>query len=340
MVALRRRRPLLFGTAFCIVFLGFVFVFLALAGSSKRHSETNDLYRMVDLVISNALQTGRGSTSLTTLPFYREHFASSVNVSPKLDLSLSAICPSLASQMLLFVGSSSTYHLHLRLLSLTTDSGSCYGIDACAFHHICLNSSFVYSSPASKPPSKEELIASGSTLLLYRRADTAHPYPPDLNDGPVVDPETGVRVKNVPWLNTARGADVLVIGRAPVPAPAWTWGEGWEKAWAGLVGEAVARKGPRQGKVARKAVDDTVGRWMLEVSETLEALKRLSQKTRIVWHSEPLWENVTLGSLLDEPGRRTRKPWRVYHDVQGVHCAPFPLFMTSYPTQSISKIVF
>ncbi|KAJ7125023.1 hypothetical protein C8R44DRAFT_574305, partial [Mycena epipterygia] len=137
-------------------------------------------------------------------------------------------CAFLRSKRILLVGPETTFYLHsLWLRALETHdhrTHECPGLEFCNFHHICLPPG--YATPQERfkfPPKDTELIASGSAVLRYVLSTSLYAAT-DKNDAgytqPVVDPATGVRLKNGYWLYKARSTDIILMNRGPIPAPA------------------------------------------------------------------------------------------------------------------------
>ncbi|KAF8639577.1 hypothetical protein AX17_001479 [Amanita inopinata Kibby_2008] len=143
------------------------------------------------------------------------------------------LCSVLRTKKILLVGSETTFYLHslwLHSLSETFNvSDKCLGAEFCTFHHICVNQTILDSSSATrikKVPGLRELSAHGSSILRFFLSTTLFTSN-DIRDRayttPIIDVQTGIRVKNAFWMNQARKSDVLVMSRSPIPAPASTY---------------------------------------------------------------------------------------------------------------------
>ena len=148
-----------------------------------------------------------------------------------------SICALLAGNRILFVGPETTYYLHsLWLNSLQAYEGrshDCLGQAYCVFHHICRSPANgseddldIFVGRKKKVPSNLMLSSTKSSLLQYVLSTTLYASG-DLHDPaytlPVIDPRTGVRSHNNYWLRRARKADITVLNRGPLPAPAWSY---------------------------------------------------------------------------------------------------------------------
>ncbi|KAJ6576859.1 hypothetical protein B0H10DRAFT_1963293 [Mycena sp. CBHHK59/15] len=138
------------------------------------------------------------------------------------------VCASLRGKKILLVGSETTFYLHslwLRALEVHEQRiHECPGAEFCTFHHICQPPGRVAPQEGrfKRPPTNPDLVASGSAIMRYALS-TSLLVAKDKTDArytqPVVDPATGVRLKNAYWLHTARKADIVVMNRGPIPAP-------------------------------------------------------------------------------------------------------------------------
>lgn len=156
------------------------------------------------------------------------------------------ICQLLPGTRLLLVGPETTHLLHSLWLDLVESrrnrTHTCPGRNYCTFHHICQSPS---TSPEwtdindraerkQKLPSNNLLRATRSSLLQYTYSTTLHAGE-DQSDiryqFPLVDLETGVPQVSQYWLRRARRADVVVLSRAPIPAPIWTYTSGSAGNW-------------------------------------------------------------------------------------------------------------
>ncbi|KAJ7185155.1 hypothetical protein B0H12DRAFT_993584, partial [Mycena haematopus] len=138
-------------------------------------------------------------------------------------------CELLTAKKILLVGPETTYYLHsLWLHALEAHEHRtkfCHGPEFCKFHHICLPAGFpdTHNDRYKFPPKDEELVASSSAMMRYVLSTSLYTAP-DTNDTgytqAVVDPATGIRLKNAYWLRQARRADIILMNRGPIPAPA------------------------------------------------------------------------------------------------------------------------
>jgi hypothetical protein len=151
------------------------------------------------------------------------------------------LCTFISAKNVLLIGPETTFYLHSLWLhaleGLQNRQYRCHGIEFCTFHHICqhnLKRDEVISvdngdGRFQRAPKQQDLISSGTSLLRYVLSTSLHTSsdPKDLAyTRPVVDPATGVRVRNNYWKAHAKKADVIIMNRGPLPAPAWTYNDG------------------------------------------------------------------------------------------------------------------
>ena len=276
---------------------------------------------------------------------------------PRIPAKLSThICTLLAGKRILFVGPETTYYLHsLWLNSLQRYEGrlhDCLGQAYCVFHHICrspVNGSEedldIFVGRKKKTPSSLMLSSTKSSLLQYALSTTLHASD-DQHDPaytlPVIDPRTGVRSHNNYWLRRARKADVTVMNRGPLPAPAWSYDSkhrsgNWsfvDDLWYNhnlsyLDAEIVADS--FENRLINAALYATISWFLPSVIQSLRVMGKDSgiQRSLLVWHgswflqpsctktgqpegvssSRGFWEVNDTNALID--------PWSFYHNAQG-----------------------
>jgi hypothetical protein len=241
---------------------------------------------------------------------------------------LSQACASLRAKKVLLVGPETTYYLHdLWLSALETKehrTHDCPGPEFCNFHHICLPPDYPTPQDRFKPPPKKtELIASDSALMRYVLSTSLYTSKDKTDAGyvqAVVDPTTGIRLKNACWLYKARQADVILMNRGPVPAPAWTF-----EIHAKLGNWSFAAELPRHlgpGKtlaqdIVNAAFHVTAKRFVPEVLHSLRTLQiDPSMEGKILaWHAS--WFYGFLDFDISHSTRKVDDPWALYYNAQG-----------------------
>ena len=278
------------------------------------------------------------------------------------------ICTLLAGKRILFVGPETTYYLHsLWLNSLRGYEGrphDCLGQAYCIFHHICRspvngteNDLDIFVGRKKKTPSNLMLSSTKSSLLQYALSTTLYASD-DQHDPaytlPVIDPRTGVRSHNSYWLRRARKADITVMNRGPLPAPAWSYdskhrSSNWnfvDDLWHNhsrsfLDTEIVADSFENQ--LINAALYATISWFLPSVIQSLRVMGKDPdiQNSLLVWHgswflepsctkagqpagvssSRGFWSVKDTNALID--------PWSFYYNAQGgvtsftLHVIPF-----------------
>ncbi|KAJ4483730.1 hypothetical protein J3R30DRAFT_3285360 [Lentinula aciculospora] len=262
--------------------------------------------------------------------------------SPHID----TLCPLLRRKKILFVGPETTFHLHANLLQAfelhENRSHSCLGTEFCTFHQICQvprspDSTEPFFPPGGfkKYPSNRELVASQSGILKYILSNSLYAGsdmqdPRYTNSIAQIDRQSGVRQKERYWLGQARKADVLVLNRGPLPAPAWTYDGTRRGNWS----FAQKTVGPRRDRQFRRedrndfgrekildiALRVTVETFLPEVVETLRTLSKETQrhKQAVLWHGSWIIEpacavkNAQGMSVLDS----RMDSWTLFYNAQ------------------------
>ncbi|KAJ3867989.1 hypothetical protein EV359DRAFT_33277 [Lentinula novae-zelandiae] len=277
-------------------------------------------------------------------------------------LRVDTLCPLIRRKKILFAGPDTTFYLHANLLQAfelhENRSHSCLGTEFCTFHQICRvprssNSAEPFFPPGGfkKYPSNRELDASQSSILKYILSNSLYAGS-DIQDPRYTDPlaqvdqDTGVRQKERYWLGQARKADVLVLNRGPLPAPAWTYDGTLQGNWSFVQKPLRIMRGreiERDGRVGENTLESrnlygegildialrvTVDKFLPEIVETLKALSKEAQQHRqvVLWHGSWIMEPVcarkdarglsTLDSKMD--------PWTLFYNAQ-VHMQNYVL---------------
>lgn len=260
------------------------------------------------------------------------------------------LCALLAAKSLLFIGGPATFHLHtLFLRSRETEesrSHSCLGPEQCTFHHICLPPGLSSSSDDAtvrfhQRPKTAELKATSSSLIGYLESwslpTTIKSDSDTILDSPIIDPRTGVVIKESYWMGPARNRDVLILGRGPIPAPAWTYDGTTEGNWSfasdilphPALGERSLYSSDLVTGIVNAALLVFLDHYLSAVNSTLQFLgsdKRLRER-----HIKPLWHEQWYTTPMNAPDRdpicilrwqlrsenARRDPWALYHNMQG-----------------------
>ncbi|TFK55251.1 hypothetical protein OE88DRAFT_1019556 [Heliocybe sulcata] len=261
--------------------------------------------------------------------------------------SASEICSAFRSKSILFVGPETTYHLHTLLLASLLDQSSCYGPSTCTFHHICQPHAPAQATERGRqrytfPPTPQDLLDTGSSIIRFSLSSS-------LYDGksqdewiyaePSVDPQTGIRIRETWWKDKAGRADVIVLHRAPEPAPAWTYdgsgsgnwslldantlaldsGSGEDMFRELLRGVPIKAEDPRNEKIVKAALIVTLTRYLPSVLQTLASLRsaKAIKEKLIFWHEGWLADARIAVRRTDGLKDLPIDPWTLYHNVQG-----------------------
>ncbi len=280
----------------------------------------------------------------------RKYFPLDSPCTPLPSLSLHTLCASHSRQKILFVGPETTYHLHLLWLDalslIENRSHSCRGPPFCTFHHICRPTSDgserledIRNQRAQKPPSTDDLASSNSSILRYIMSSTLLTSIDPADDRysvPQIDPLTGVRVHQTPWLEQARKSDVVVLSRGPVPAPAWTYDGSSQGNWSFV--DAIYTNHPAAyisdaselaSRVINAALHVTLADFLPSLARTLSTISTDAdirrRKARWIWHSSLYQTEPCLvpTSYLDQAILGNHDDlWVLYFNAQGNTCFP------------------
>lgn len=320
----------------------------------------DDLQRILDLqlYLSCLIKNGKWTIDSQLWPsFSLAEACSNSNVHPKFDdlASNANLCHFLIGKKILFVGPETTFYLHsLWLSSLETyerRSHTCLGHEFCTFHHICrpftvngeLSPEDLPDGRKKKMPSKNMLMALKSSLFQYTFSTTLHASENKhdrLYTEPVVDEQTVIRVPNSYWLRRARKADVIVINRGPVLAPATTYAFSNEKSgnWTftrnicaqnNYLGSAPCNA-TLEALLVNAALHVTVNRYLPSLFQSLQIIAQDNEIARssFVWQSswyiQPTCSLALLPnsvSLLEDTWSTESvslvDPWTFYYNSQG-----------------------
>ncbi|KAH9048473.1 hypothetical protein EDB84DRAFT_1262398 [Lactarius hengduanensis] len=160
------------------------------------------------------------------------------------------LCQSLQGRTIHLVGPRETlYQLHTYLLKTlhlhasrpSPSRISCPGPLSCPFHALC----HPFSPPpgyGSGPLSPADVASTNTSLMRFVYSSTLHPSPTRDDPRfrlPFVDPRTGVRVDDSRWVmqgaaSRKNATDILILSRAPLPAPAWSYNASRGRNWTWL----------------------------------------------------------------------------------------------------------
>ncbi|KIK68977.1 hypothetical protein GYMLUDRAFT_80362 [Collybiopsis luxurians FD-317 M1] len=249
-------------------------------------------------------------------------------------LRIENLCPLLSNRKILFVGPETTYHLHTNLLQAferyENRSHSCYGTEFCTFHQICrgprpIDEPFFPTGGFKKYPGNRELVATKSAILKYILSSSLYTGS-NTQDARYTDPvaqvdrDTGVRQKDRYWLGQARKADIIILNRGPLPAPAWTYDGTRRGNWTSAPGLRAVKSRTPSEMILNAALRVTVDRFLPEIVETMRILSSDKvTKASVLWHEswyiEPACVDPNHGTkdVLDA----SLDPWTLFYNAQG-----------------------
>jgi hypothetical protein len=219
---------------------------------------SQEIYPVLDEVLASVarlpqLQAQMVSSSPSTAPRF-------LNTSTMPNVRL---CELLHDKTIYLVGPPhTTYVLHSHLLHGLTPPDApkpyCAGAAFCPYHILCVPPAaflsalsedmdlapYMHTGRRASPPVGAALLRFVPSVTLDATLDrNAARFAM-----PRVDLRTGVRVADYPWVAPASRAEVLVLGRAAVPAPAWSYrvknGSAWD--WLEEIGR-IEREMPERG---------------------------------------------------------------------------------------------
>ncbi|KAK0195796.1 hypothetical protein F5146DRAFT_975585 [Armillaria mellea] len=314
-----------------------------------------DLVNKIQEVLLCGLETGERAR-VKAVEHVRQ-FRGSVPSSPLncafTSLTVKDLCALHVANRITFVGPELTYHLHLlwlhALSSYEHRSHPCRGQEFCTFHHICelpFNRTGAVEKMIDnrdqrfqKSPSGRELVESGSSIVRYimssslylssNKKDTRYTLP-------YVNPLTGVRIRDAFWLHQAQKADVILMNRGPIPAPAWTYDGTPHGNWSyvdclHLNGSAIVGSTSRldtRVRMLSAALHATLTQFLPELHQMLWTIytNQDIRRRRNLW----IWH----GSVQCNKDFSASDPWSLYHDAQGSKI-PCMIHIVIYNSHSI-----
>ncbi|KAI0314194.1 hypothetical protein OF83DRAFT_1085824 [Amylostereum chailletii] len=149
------------------------------------------------------------------------------------ELNASTLCDGLGGKVVYMVGPiSTTYALHSYLINALKPTSikhaSCVGPSFCPYHVLCSppptpSTDESHGRPHITPP---DVVNTNTALLRYIPSTTLYAGTSQEDARfwrPMVDDTTGVRIEDGRWAKAVGRADIIILGKAPVPAPAWSY---------------------------------------------------------------------------------------------------------------------
>jgi len=338
-----------------IAFLFLAFCLLPFFRSSRKTYHLRDIVdKAVDDLVKKTLLSTFSKNDSRSSSGQASPFLHSLTHSTETNVSqdISRLCQLLIGKKILLVGPDTTYHLHSLWLRLLEDierrSHRCLGRDYCTFHHICRpiispNEAEKSEERKKKMPGRRILAATNSSLLLYSASSSLFASPNSINPKytlPDVDYQTGVRALNTYWVKHARKADIVLLSRAPLAPPSWTY-----EFHAGFFGNwSYTRLLCKEYNYINRHCDYnlehrlvnaglhvTVNHFLPTLLNSLVLLSRDTelQKVIMAWHGTWYIQPICAGAGLPKHAALLRDiwsdsnnegavdPWTLYHNVQG-----------------------
>lgn len=263
------------------------------------------------------------------------------------------ICRRISGKKLLLVGPETTFHLHDLWLNALEDTDGhhtyCPGANYCAFHHICHSAdgnrtiSASYQGRKLKHPSIDELRDTGTAVLRYTLSSTLAAIK-DKDDPiysqPSVDPSTNIRTHNHYWLQKAKNADIIVISRSPIPAPAWTYSQ--HSSDGSIWAPVYWNKPTAARQFFQIALDTVLQHFLPSLLLTLDFLASSNESGGkiIIWQGNwplnPSCTNTGLPPAIPRirqfwsPRIEAVDPWTFYYNAQGTYHSLHPFGSHSF----------
>lgn len=274
----------------------------------------------------------------------------------------SLLCSHISGKRIQLVGPRTFYHAQTLILqALALHDNKSYpsrGPESGTHYFVCGDSRNKGESPLipSNPRNfSSRILSVDSTRLSFSLSD--HLTFPQrsqhrMASQPIVDPQTGIRSYMSDWFSKTQKAQVLIMNKGPIPAPASTFGSSTGN-WS------FTKKVPQEVRagfqdsdltfrVINAALHAVFQEYLPDLVQALDALA-LSNKLRRIflgsWYQQPVCTNAGLGpdirttSLIWERNTDARirrvDPWTLYYNTQG-----WRTMILSYCCSSASDSVY
>lgn len=247
-------------------------------------------------------------------------------------------CNRLAGKRILIAGPLPFYHAQTLLLeALAKHDGTSYprrNPESSSHYFVCGGSQYEEqplpnSTYNPRNALKWKSSSHNMTRISFSLSDSLLPFY-DAKDGeitePIVDSRTQVRVQVSNWLNESEKAQILILNKGPIPAPAWTFDGGGTGNWSFVQKENGSQEETLTAKVVNAAFDVVSEVYLPELLRTLDAVEEgIKQYTIFIgsWYQQPTCTNFGLNAsfrttrLFWEPYHRI-DPWSLYYNTQGM----------------------
>jgi len=271
----------------------------------------------------------------------------------------SLLCSQISGKRVQLVGPRTFYHAQTLILqALALHDNKSYpsrGPESGTHYFVCGGSRNKEEPLSSNPRNaffSNRILSVDSTRLSFSLSDHLTFPQHRMASQPVVDPQTGVRSYMSEWYSKTQKAQILIMNKGPIPAPASTFGSptgNWS--FTKKVPEEV-RAGFQDSdltfRVINAALYAVFQEYLPDLVQALDALAPARKPQRIFlgsWYQQPVCTNAGLGpgirttSLIWERNTNARiqrvDPWTLYYNAQGWHTV-----ILSYCCSSTSDSVY
>lgn len=268
----------------------------------------------------------------------------------------SLLCSHISGKRVHLVGPRAFYHAQTLLLQALAfhdnKSYSSRGPESGAHYFVCGGSRNKQQPPSTLPFNPRNASFSSripsveSTRLSFSLSDRLQGSQHRMVSQPVVDPRTGIRTYISEWFSKTQKAQILIVNKGPIPAPASTFGSptgNWS--FTKLIPQEV-RTGLQDNdltfQIINAALYAVFQEYLPDLLHAFDALHLTSKPQRIFfgsWYQQPICTNAGLSSgirttsLIWERNTSARirqvDPWTLYYNAQGwhtmilsCHCSP------------------
>jgi hypothetical protein len=252
-------------------------------------------------------------------------------------------CEQLSGKRILLVGPHAFHHVQTLLLEALAKHDKrpyTYGYPDSGRHYLVCR-----DAQKSQDPSFN------LTHISFSLSDTLFPIQGDDEiNGPDVDPRTGIRIQHSYWFKESWKAELLILNKGPIPAPASTY-DGGTGNWSFTQRDNEAQEEETlSARIVKAAFDVIFQVYVPQLLHTLNVIAGIKSDTVFFgpWFQQPVCTNAGL----DAKFRTTRlfwdpydsvDPWSLYYNTQGrgphVPFGAMIVLANCYPVYIIDRIL-